>query len=135
MEDIEKKKSHLLTVLMMIDADDDEHAHEVRFIYEVGERYGFSPDEVDELRKNPYDIGYELPTEEVERMNLLYDMFFTMKIDGSINEDEANVFRTIGKLMGFNQLMLEDFIQVARQYVGQPIPEQALLNIIRKYMN
>ncbi len=135
MQDLEKRKSHLLTVMMMMDADNSEHDFERRFIYNVAARLGLTDQDVDELKENPTNIGYELPKTEVARMTIVYDIFFAMKIDGNINEDEEKLFLTVGRLLGFNDMMLKEFLGVARKYVGKPIPDDTLLNIIKKYMN
>lgn len=135
MQDIEKRKSHLLTVMMMIEADNSEHKFESSLSYNIGSRLGFTAQEVDALKNDPTNVSYDFPKSEVERMTILYDIFFIMKIDGNINEDEQKLFRSLGRLLGFNDLMLTEFLEVAKKYVGQVIPDDTLLNIIKKYMN
>lgn len=135
MNDIEKRKSHLLTVMMMIDADDSEHRFEKSLAYNIGNRLGFTEQEIDELKTNPTNVAYDFPKTEVARMTILYDIFFIMKIDGNINEDEQNLFLSVGRLLGFNDMMLHEFLGVAKKYVGKVIPDDTLLNIIKKYMN
>lgn len=135
MQDLEKRKSHLLTVMMMIEADNSEHKFESNLAYNIGKRLGFTPEEVDELKNNPTNVSYDFPKTEVARMTILYDVFFIMKIDGNINQEEQKLFISLGRLLGFNDMMLDEFLDVAKKYVGQVIPDDTLLNIIKKYMN
>lgn len=131
----DKAKSYVLTLLMMADADNQRFSTEVGFIYHIAERLNVSEKEVNNLMKGDTDIKYDLPKSELDRMMLLHELFFLMKIDGSVGEEERQLFRDLGYLLTFNKLLVDEFLAIAIKYAGKPVPPNMLLNIIRKYKN
>ena len=127
--------THIFLLLMLAEADDKEHPNELRFINNVAGRLGMSVSEVHDIDTNPTDLTLELPTTPVDRMTLMYDMLWLMKIDGSVVQDEKDLVMEIGLRLGFRQSMIKELIEVISQYIGQPVPPNALLDIIRKYSN
>jgi hypothetical protein len=120
---------------MLAEADDREHPNELRFINHVAGRLGMSVSEVREIDKDPTNLTFELPHTAVDRMTLMYDMLWLMKIDGAVVQDEKDLVMEIGLRLGFRQSMIEELIDVISQYIGKPVPPNALLDIIRKYSN
>ena len=91
--------------------------------------------DVEEIDEHPERLTFSLPTSEVDRMTVLYDLLFLMKIDGDVADEEVKLVRELGMRLGFRIGMVNEFIQTISQYVGREVPDEALLNIIRKYMN
>jgi hypothetical protein len=134
-ENLDQKQTHILTLLMLAEADDKDHVNEKRFINNVAGRIGLSELAVQEIDQHPERLTFSLPESEEDRMTVLYDLLFLMKIDGDIAEEEKELVRELGSRLGFRITMVEEFIQTIAQYVGQEVPANALLDIIRKYMN
>lgn len=134
-ETLDQKQTHILTLLMLAEADDRDHVNEIKFINNVAGRIGLSELDVREIDKHPERLIFSLPESEEDRMTVLYDLLFLMKIDGDVAEEEKELVRELGVRLGFRILMVEEFIQTMAKYVGQQVPANALLDIIRKYMN
>lgn len=134
-ETLDQKQTHILTLLMLAEADDTDHENEVRFINHVAGRIGLSEEDVEEIDKHPERLTFSLPVSEQDRMTVLYDLLFLMKIDGSVVEEEVELVRELGKRLGFRIDMIEEFIQTMARYIGQAVPSNELLDIIKKYMN
>ena len=134
-ETLDQKQTHILTLLMLAEADDRDHVNEIRFINNVAGRIGLSESDVQEIDKHPERLTFSLPESEEDRMTVLYDLLFLMKIDGDVAEEEKELVRELGVRLGFRISMVEEFIQTIAKYVGQQVPSNALLDIIRKYMN
>lgn len=134
-ETLDQKQTHILTLLMLAEADNRDHINEIRFINNVAGRIGLSEMDVQEIDKHPERLTFSLPESEEDRMTMLYDLLFLMKIDGVVAEEEKELVRELGVRLGFRISMVEEFIQTIAQYVGQQVPANALLDIIRKYMN
>ena len=134
-ETLDQKQTHILTLLMLAEADDRDHVNEIRFINNVAGRIGLSESDVQEIDKHPERLTFSLPESEEDRMTVLYDLLFLMKIDGDVAEEEKELVRELGVRLGFRISMVEEFIQNISKYVGQQVPANALLDIIRKYMN
>jgi len=134
-ETLDQKQTHILTLLMLAEADNRDHINEIRFINNVAGRIGLSEMDVQEIDKHPERLTFSLPESEEDRMTMLYDLLFLMKIDGVVAEEEKELVRELGVRLGFRISMVEEIIQTMAQYVGQRVPANALLDIIRKYMN
>ena len=129
------KESYIATLFMLAEADDREHKNELLFITSVGVRMGLSKDDVTAIDQHPENLVFDFPVSEQERMNLLYHLLFLMKVDGEVNQEEITLCHELGTRLGFNHLMVDELIAVMRTHVGQKVPENALLDIIRKYLN
>lgn len=134
-ETLDQKQTHILTLLMLAEADNRDHVNEIRFINNVAGRIGLSELDVQEIDKHPERLTFSLPESEEDRMTVLYDLLFLMKIDGNVAEEEKELVCELGVRLGFRISMVEEFIQTIAKYVGQQVPKNALLDIIRKYMN
>ena len=120
---------------MLAEADDKEHPNEIRFINNVAGRLGLGESDVHKIDSNPTELTLEMPKTPIDRMTLMYDMLWLMKIDGSVVQDEKDMVTEIGLRLGFRQEMIEELIAEITKYIGQPVPPNALLDIIRKYSN
>lgn len=120
---------------MLAEADDNEHPNEVSFINNVAGRLGLKLSDVKEIENNPTELTFQMPKTPQNRMTLMYDMLWLMKIDGSVVAEEKDLVLEIGLRLGFRVEMIEELISIISRYVGQPVPENALLNVIRRYSN
>ena len=134
-ETLNQKQTHILTLLMLSEADNRDHENEIRFINHVAGRIGLSEGDVQEIDQHPERLTFSLPETEQDRMTVLYDLLFLMKIDGSVVEEEKELVRELGIRLGFRIDMVEEFIQTMAKYIGQEVPSNELLSIIKKYMN
>ncbi len=129
------KESYIAVLLMLAEADNRDHVNEIRFIEHVAVRLGLDKSDVERIDQHPEHLVFVLPKDEQERMNLLYHLLFLMKIDGAVGESEIKLCHEIGLRLGFNYQMVDELINIMSQHIGKPIPQNLLLDIIRKYMN
>ena len=129
------KESYIATLLMMAEADNEDHINEERFINHVAVRLGLNQDDVYRIDKHPEHLAFDFPNNEQGRMNLLYHLLFLMKIDGSVAPEEITLCHEIGARLGFRYRMVDELIQVMSAHIGKVIPDNILLDIIRKYKN
>ena len=134
-ETLNQKQTHILTLLMLAEADDQDHQNEIRFINHVAGRIGLSEQDVKDIDQHPERLTFSLPVSEQDRMTVLYDLLFLMKIDGNVVEEEKELVQELGKRLGFRMDMIDEFIVVMTKYIGQVVPPNALLDVIKKYMN
>jgi hypothetical protein len=134
-ETLNQKQTHILTLLMLAESDNKDHVNEIRFINNVARRIGLSEQDVEEIDQHPERLTFSLPESEEDRMTVLFDLLFLMKIDGVVAEEEKEMVLEIGVRLGFRILMVEEFVRTISEHVGEEVPPNALLDIIRKYMN
>jgi len=134
-EDLERKKGIIAMLIKLANVDDQAIAIERRFIMDVAEQIGLGKADLAEVAKNPDDFELQPPEGEQERMNILYYLLFTMRVDGVIKEEEERLCYKAGLRLGFNEQLTADLIRVMKKYLNKDIPPEAMLNTIRKYLN
>ena len=134
-EILNQKQTHILTLLMLAEADGRDQENENRFINHVAGRIGLSISDVREIDEHPERLTFSIPDSEVDRMTVLYDLLFLMKIDNDVAEEEKELVRELGVILGFRISMIEEFIQIMAKYYNREVPPNALLEILRKYLN
>jgi hypothetical protein len=133
--ELQKKKTHILMLFMLAEADNEQHEYEEMFINSIGARLGFTEAEVRDIDKNPQEITFIIPKAEHERMVILYDLLFLMKFDGIVDQTEIDLINRLSFRMGFRNTMVNEMINKVSEYIGQVVPKGALLSIVKKYMN
>ena len=101
----------------------------------IAVRLGLTEQDLAHIDQHPASLSFEFPKGEQERMNLLYHLLFLMKIDGRVGPKEKALCHELGTRLGFNYLMVDDLITVMAEHEGKAVPDNLLLDIIKKYMN
>jgi hypothetical protein len=120
---------------MLAEADDKDHPNETSFINNVAGRLGLGLSDIEDIETNPKELTLQMPKTPINRMTLMYDMLWLMKIDGSVVSKEKELVLEIGLRLGFRHEMIQELIDTIAMYIGKPVPNDALLNVIRKYSN
>jgi uncharacterized tellurite resistance protein B-like protein len=123
----------LLLELHRIDRSIDDS--EIQYMKDVAHNLGLSKEDISELIGLSSDFKFTPPAKEEERMRILYYLLFGMRIDGQIKDNEKRYVTAIGLKLGFNELMINEMIQVLCQNLNEKIDDLALISIIKKYLN
>ncbi len=129
------KRSILALLIRLGDADGDNHPREQQYMEEVCYAIDLPISDIEQVRKNLGDYPLDPPTEEGERMQILYYLLFLMKIDFKVTEEEIAIIRKFGFKLGFREQLVEDMITVIKNHTDKLVPPDALLDIIRNYSN
>lgn len=108
---------------------------EIMYIISVGNKIGLSSSEMEDVLRSNTEGGFATPDSEKDRMSFLYYMLFLMKIDGNINERERKLIHKVGFKLGFNELLLTDLINIIEDHLHEKVPPEALLSVVKKYLN
>lgn len=81
------------------------------------------------------DNDTKIPSEEKDRMTILYYLLFLLKIDGVIKDSEKKIAIKFGSLLGFRSEMIESMIHIMEQHLDEKLPDEKLVSIIRQYLN
>lgn len=133
--DRDRKRSIIAMLIQMATVDDNIDPVESRFIADVASGLDLSSDDIVDVIRKPKDFVIAPPADEHSRMEILYYLLFTMRVDGIIDlKEEALCFKA-GLRLGFNELLTGDLINVMKTYLKEDIPPEAMLEHIRKYLN
>lgn len=129
-------KRYILSLLARQAGTDQEIATtEGQYFAYVVKELGLDDAEVQAILKNP--TGYEIspPPDESKRLTILYYLMFMMRADGQIKDQEESFCLRTGVQLGLRPELIQGLIQVMKQYAGKPIPSNAMLEVVQRYLN
>ncbi len=129
------KKSYLLMLIKLSNANHKIDVNEARFISDVAKKLGLSDNDVINIDKHPEEFHFTLPDNLMERMQQFYHLLFLMGIDGEITHDEREMCRELGFRLCLNPLLMDDLINLMIDNLSKRIPEGEMLNAVKKYLN
>lgn len=125
----------LLLLLALTNADAKCTINEQKFIVDIATQLGISTEELTQLQKSFKHFKIEIPESEQERMTILYQLLFLMRIDAEIASTEKEMIHQIALKFGVHPDLTNDLINVMTEHLQKNIPIDALLLQIKKYMN
>ncbi|MFT5167945.1 MAG: putative tellurite resistance protein B-like protein [Saprospiraceae bacterium] len=134
-EEIVHRKAIISLLIKMTAADGQVKEVEEKLTSDVARQLGLSTEDIEEVTTYPEKYEMKPPPPEQDRMSILYYLLFTMAVDGQIQEDEERMCYKTGLRLGFNEHMTRDLINVMKKFLNKEIPQDALLNEIKKHMN
>jgi len=129
------KRSILALLMKLSTVDESVHNREVAYMEAVCEAIDLPVGDLDEVRANLEDYPLEPPSDEAQRMQILYFLLFQMKIDHKITDGEVAIVQKFGFILGFREQLVEDLIGVIRAHTNKLVPPDALIEVIRNYQN
>jgi len=133
--DAERNRSIISLLIEMAGVDNEQARIEEKYISYVAEQLNISSAELALIKDKPEQFPFIPPAGEQDRMTILYYLLFTMRVDSVIKPTEEGVAHRIGLRLGINPSLTQDLIQVMKTYNNKDIPENALLDQIKKYLN
>lgn len=133
--ELQRKQSIIAMLIQMATVDDDIASMESRFVADVASNLGLTSKDIEAVVRSPEDFVIAPPPDEQSRMEILYYLLFTMRVDGVITEKEEKLCYKAALRLGFNELLARDLIGVMKTYLKDDIPPEAMLDHIRKYLN
>lgn len=129
-----KKENILAVVAAMSRTDGLLHDKEVVYLLRLGLNLGLTDKQVRDVLQDKFSTIY-VPADEESRMTILYYLVFLMKADGIIEKAEIDLLHHFGLRLGFNPLMIDNIIAVITAAADQPVPKDAILQEVKKYLN
>ena len=134
-EEITRRKAIVSLLIKMTASDGQVKEVEEKLTSNIALQLGLTPEDIEEVTTYPDKYEMIPPPPEQDRMSILYYLLFAMAVDGKIHEDEERMCYKIGLRLGFNEHMTRDLINVMKKFLNKEIPQDALLNEIKKHMN
>ena len=129
----ENLKGHFLNLYMIALSDNSFDEKELETILRIGEEKGISQYEFEKIIINPTSINIEVPTEFIDKINLLYDFVRVIWSDGKIEEDEKVSFMKYCKKFGFqkeeSQELFDWLIGFAKKNITNSELEKEIMNL------
>ena len=129
------KRSIIAMLLRLQASDDNKHVQEYAYIHKVALHLGLSEEDVLAVEEALDEYPINPPSNEKERMTILYYMLFLMEVDGAITKREEQLVEHFGLLLGFRIELTRELINVVKSYSKRSLPPDEMLRHIRKFLN
>ena len=134
---LNERAKHELIAMMFKMAKSDARLtdQELQFVFDMAEKMGVPSGHVEGIYSNLSAYKLHPPKTERERMTILYQLLFMMKIDNNISEDENRFVHEVALKLGFRSEMIADMVKLMREHLTSSVPVDQMLDNIRKYLN
>lgn len=104
------------------------HDNEKMFITEVMESNNIQVEDMMKAR-------VRIPSDERDRMTILYYLLFLIRADKEVTEQEYNFAHKFGLQLGFRSEMITRMLDTMKQHMDEKLQDDELIKIIRQYLN
>ncbi len=103
-------KSHMKNLIEMAAVDGNFDNVEMDLLKVIAKRNNISESELQEIRKNPHNIKFELPADKKERFMQFYDLVHMMTADKSVHPEELNLCNLYAVKFGYPRERTKEII-------------------------
>ncbi len=132
---VQSKKAIIAFLYKLMAADNEENPSELAYIMHIGDRLGLEDEDLKDISFNMDSYTFKAPSEQREKVTILYYFLFLMKADGIIRPEEEEFVSHFGMKLGFKQDMISDLIEVLKQYVDTAVPPEELYAKVQAHLN
>jgi len=131
----ERNRATMAMLIKMVTIDKQIDPIEKKFLGDVAKQLGLVQEDIATIIKNPEEFALKPPAAEEERMRILYYLLFMMRVDGRIPPEEEKLCYKAGLKLGFNEQLTGDMIRLMKTHLNKEIPPEAMINVVKKYLN
>ena len=135
-EQAKKIKGHLLNLAALAKADGHIDAREMNFIIAVGKKNGINSTEVQSLVSGSKGIeNSDLPTNDSERFDQIFDLVDMMLADGVVDETEMDFCIMMAEKLGFRKAIVGVLVRKISQGVKDGLPRERIKDESNSFLN
>ena len=108
-----EKKAAVKNLIAVMSADGDIHDNESKYLGQVCQRIGLSPQHLVELMSAPDKVKFKVPKTVHARAQQLADLIFMMLADGKVDKREMDVCMALASQMGFAPSVVPEALKSA----------------------
>jgi len=107
-------KSHMKNLIEMAAVDGEFADIEYQLLKTIAKRNNISENQLQEIKKNPHGIEFEIPKDIKDKFHQMYDLVHMMNIDGTIHNEERKLCQIFAVKFGYNKDKVEELIEAIR---------------------
>ena len=134
-EQAKKIKGHLLNLAALAKADGHIDAREMNFIIAVGKKNGISTSEVQALVSGANGTSNDLPTNDSERFDQIFDLVDMMLADGIVDDTEMDFCIMMAEKLGFRKAIVGVLVRKISQGVKDGHPRERIKEESTQFLN
>ncbi len=101
-----------LIELAAVDGNFDDVEYDL--LRQIAKRNGVSTSQLESIRSNPAGISFEIPTDDRERFNQLYDLVQMMSVDQNVHEEERKLCNLFAIKFGYPRPKVKELVETLR---------------------
>ena len=123
-------KSHMKNLIEMAAVDGHFDTVEYDLLKVIAKRNNISEGQLKSIRSNPQGIKFEVPTDNKEKFQQLYDLVHMMTIDQEVHQEEAKLCNLFAIKFGYPKDKVNDLIEAIKGNIrhGQN-PDEAMKRV------
>ena len=133
--DFELSKNLIALLFKLSSKDNGTALVERSYIDYVANQLGIEEYQIKEIESDFDKYDMQIPENEMQRMTILYYLLFLIKIDSDVSENEIKLVKEFGFKLGFRSRLVDELTSLMKEYEGGKVPQEAMLEKIKKYQN
>ena len=125
-------KEHFIHLIKVVMADGKVEETEMKMLYSFGSKLGLTQPEIDDLLQTTKESAYIPPYELSKRFEQIYDIVRMIFADGTIDESEMNLTKSLAIKSGFEEEDLPLLLSVLIEGIKNGDDEEDLFIRYRK---
>jgi uncharacterized membrane protein YebE (DUF533 family) len=134
-EQAKKIKGHLCNLAALAKADGHIDDREMNFIVTVGKKNGVSATDVRKLVSGNTVCESDLPTNDSERFDQIFDLVDMMLADGIVDETEMDFCIMMAEKLGFRKAIVGVLVRKISQGVKDAMPRERIKEESLSFLN
>lgn len=134
-EQAKKIKGHLCNLAALAKADGHIDDREMNFIITVGKKNGMAAAEVRKIVAGNTNCLSDLPSNDPERFDQIYDLVEMMLSDGIVDETEMDFCIMMAERLGFRKAIVGVLVRKISQGVKDGLPEERIKEESLSFLN
>ncbi|MHC2990930.1 hypothetical protein OB13_04780 [Pontibacter sp. HJ8] len=134
-EEIKKLKSHITNLGALAKVDGHLDPSEMNFIISIGQKHGMKAQDVRGLISNMDRVKTQLPTNDSERFDQIYDLVEMMLADGIVDENEMEFCINMAARLGFRKAIVGVLVRKISMGVKDGLTREAIKQEAQAFLN
>ena len=134
-EQAKKIKGHLCNLAALAKADGHVDDRELNFIITVGKKNGITAAEVRKIVAGDTDCLSDLPSNDSERFDQIFDLVDMMLADGIVDETEMDFCIMMAEKLGFRHAIVGVLVRKISQGVKDAVPRERIKEESLAFLN
>lgn len=134
-EETKRVKSHIANLGALAKVDGHLDSTEINFIVAIGQKHGLKANEVRELISSTQASDTQLPTNDSERFDQIYDLVDMMLADGIVDESEMEFCINMAARLGFKKSIVGVLVRKISMGVKDGQTREAIKQEAQSFFN
>ena len=133
--DRKKMMSHVRNLVALAYADGKFSDEEKQYVANVATEVGMTADEMKLIINDPEGIRFEMPSNDIEKLEQIYDLILLMMIDGELNENEMIFCRAMAIKMKIPYQIVDELVAKVINFITDNFYIEDVIGELEKTMN